>query len=198
MTSRDLANAVSTVSKVCEHPGVTQKKAVVKILQYVRRTADAGITYGSQGRGMEMVAYATCCDTRRSVSSGAVMLRGGAISWQSRSQEVAASGRSEAEYVALAEIVKEVLFLRQVRAFILPLLLNSPIILHEYNQGAIKMVKIKFSRKRTRLIDVEHHVVRDAETTGKISVTYVRTEDPHADVLTKAFEKHMKFLINAA
>jgi len=103
---------------------------------------------------MEMVAYATCCDTRCSVSSGTVMLRGGAISWHSRSQEVTASGRSEAEYDALAETVKEVPFLRQVRAFILPSLLNSPIILHEYNQGAIMMVKIKLSSKRTRLIYV--------------------------------------------
>ena len=65
------------------------------------------------------------------------------------------------------------------------------------------MVKNKLSSKRTRPIDVEHHVVRDAETTGTINVTYARTEDPHADVLTKAFEKNtfekqMKFLINVA
>ena len=44
----------------------------------------------------------------------------GAISWHSRVQEVTASGTSEAEYVALSEVVKIVLFLRQVQEFMGP------------------------------------------------------------------------------
>ena len=40
MTRPDLVNAVRTMAKFCEHPGVAQKKVVVKILQYVRRTVD--------------------------------------------------------------------------------------------------------------------------------------------------------------
>ena len=40
-----------------------------------------------------------------------------AISWHSRMQEVTASGTSEAECVALSEVVKEALFLRQVQEF---------------------------------------------------------------------------------
>ena len=46
-------------------------------------------------------------DTRRSVSGTIVTLKKGAISWHSRMQEVAVSGTSEMEYVALSEAVKE-------------------------------------------------------------------------------------------
>ena len=58
--------------------------------------------------------FRACLDTRRSVSGAVLMLAKGAISWHSKIQEVTASGTSEAEYVALSEGVKEVLFLRQV------------------------------------------------------------------------------------
>ena len=45
------------------------------------------------------------------------MLGGGAISWFSRAQRITATATSESEYVALAEVVNELRFLRQVKAF---------------------------------------------------------------------------------
>ena len=58
--------------------------------------------------------FGACLDTRRSVLGVVLMLAKEAISWRSRVQEVTASGTSETEYVALSEVVNEVLFLRQV------------------------------------------------------------------------------------
>ena len=49
------------------------------------------------------------------------MMAGGAISWFSRVQKVtAAAASSESEYVALAEMVNELRFLRQVKEFMTP------------------------------------------------------------------------------
>ena len=59
--------------------------------------------------------FGACLNTKRSVSGAVLMLAKGAISWYSRMQEVIASGTSETQYVALSEVVKEVLFLRQVQ-----------------------------------------------------------------------------------
>ena len=61
-----------------------------------------------------------CLDTRRSVSGAVLMLAKGPTSWHSSLQEVTASGTLEAEYAALSEMVKEVLFLRQVQEFMEP------------------------------------------------------------------------------
>ena len=105
------------------------------------------------------------------------MLAKGAISWHSRMQEVTASGTSEAEYVALSEVVKEVLFLRQVQEFMEPF---------EDNEGAIKLATNKHASRRTKHIDVKHHLVRDASDARKVSVAYVRSEDQHADLFTQA------------
>lgn len=76
---------------------------------------------------------------------------------------------------------------------------SSPVIVYE----ATREAKNKFSSTRTRHIDATQ-VVRDAETAGKIEVTYVRTRDhQHADMLTNTLgrntlEKHMRIHINAA
>ena len=48
------------------------------------------------------------------------MLAKGAISCHSRMQEATASGTSEADYVALSEMINEVIFLRQVQEFMEP------------------------------------------------------------------------------
>ena len=125
MTRPDIACAERTVARFWENPGPAHEKSVMKILQYLLHTKKWGITYGGQGCGLCVEAYADsdfepCLNTRRSVSGAVLMLAKGAISWHSRMQGVAASGTSEAEYVALSEVVKEVPFLRQVQEFMGP------------------------------------------------------------------------------
>ena len=105
MTRPDIASAVREVAKFSDKPGRAHWKAVRRILQYIARTKDRGITYGGQKAEIEMTAsadsdHATCLDTRRSVSGGAVLL-GGARSAGSPGHRVTATGTSESEYVAL-------------------------------------------------------------------------------------------------
>ena len=71
------------------------------------------------------------------------MLAKEAISWHSRMQEVTASGTSEAEYVALSEVVKEVLLLRQVQESMGPSVRVGVVNVFEDNEGAIKLATHK-------------------------------------------------------
>ena len=128
MTRPDLLFAAHNLARFCDDPGPVHWKVAMKALRYFWRTKDLGITYGGVvSRSLTMSTYvdsdhATCPDSRRSVSGGAVMLGGGTISWFSRAQMVTTSASSESEYVALAEIVDETKFLRQVQEFITPAL----------------------------------------------------------------------------
>ena len=204
MTRPDIACAVRAVARFCENPGPAHKKAVMKILQYLLHTKEWGITYGGQGCRLCMEAYTnsdfgSCLDTRRSVSGAVLMLAKVAISWHSRMQEVIASGTSEAEYVALSEVVKEVIFLRQVREFMEPSMRVGVVNVFEDNEGVIKLATNKHASRRTKHIDVKHHLVRDASDARKVRVAYVRSGDQLADLLTKpldmqTFYKHAKIL----
>ena len=206
MTRPNIACAVRAVARFCEHPGPAHEKAVMKILQYLLHTKEWRITYGGQGCGLCMGAYTdsdfgACLDTRRSVPGAVLMLAKGAISWHSRMQEVTASGTSEAEYVALSEVVKEGLFLRQVQEFMEPSVRVGAVNVLENNEGAIKLATNKHASRSTKPIDVKHHLVRDASDARKVRVAYVRSEDQHADLLTKPldmqkFYKHAKCILN--
>ena len=145
--------------------------------------------------------FGACLDTRRSVSGAVVMLAKGAVSWHSRMQEVTASGTSEAEYVALSGAVKEVLFLRQVQEFMEPSMRVGAVDVFEDNEGAIKLAVNKHASRRTKHIDVKHHLVRDVSDAGKVRIVYVRTADQHADLFTKPLDmqklyKHAKAVLN--
>ena len=193
MTQLDITCTVRAVARFYENFGLAHKKVVLKATQYLRHTKEWGITYDRQGCGLNMEAYMTsdfgaCLDTRRSVSGAAVMLAKGAVSWHSRIQVMTSSDTSEAEYVALSEAVKEVLFLRQVQNFIEPSMRISAVDVCGDNKGTIKLAVNKHASRRTKHIDVKHHLVRDACDTGKVRVVYARTEDQHPDVFTKPLD----------
>ena len=152
MTRPDLAYTAHTLAKFSDNPGPEHWKAVMKALQYLERTASLGVTYGgATENNMKLSAWVdadhvSCPDTRHSVSGGVVMLGGGATSWFSRAQRITATATSEWEYVALVEIVIELRFFRQVKAFMVPPI-DYSIRVHEDNEGVIKMAE---NRLRSR------------------------------------------------
>ena len=63
--------------------------------------------------------YASKAADRRLVSGGLVMCGGACVSWFYRTQKCITLSTTEAEYVALATPIEEVLFLRQVWRFMM-------------------------------------------------------------------------------
>ena len=53
--------------------------------------------------------------------------------------------------------------------------IDDHIVIREDNEGAIKMVTNRFSSRRTRHVDVKHHIVRDAVESGVVRIHYVKT-----------------------
>ena len=53
------------------------------------------------------------------------------------------------------------------------------------------MVNGTHSSKRSKHIDIKHHLIRDAVDEGKVRVTYVKTENIHTNALTKSLDRMM-------
>ena len=108
---------------------------------------------------------------------------------------------SEAEYVALGDTVKELLFLRQVWRFVL-LVDSIPCFpVYEDNQGAVNLSQNPVSNSNSKHIDVRHHFLRELVRQRDISVSHVPSKLQHADILTKVlafdlFSIHRRFLMN--
>lgn len=83
--------------------------------------------------------YASKAADGRSVSGGLVMCGGACVSWIFRTQKRVTLSTTEAEYVALADVVKEALFLSQVWCFMLHAVGMPCIPVSEENEGAVQL-----------------------------------------------------------
>ena len=129
------------------------------------------------------------------------MCGGACVCWFSRTQKCVTLSTSEAEYVALGDVVKELLFLRQTWRFML-LGKGMPCFpIFEDNQGAVQLSQNPVSNSNSKHIDVRHQFLRILVHQGDISGSHVPSEYQHADILTKAlafdvFAIHRRFLMN--
>ena len=72
----------------------------------------------------------------------------------------------------MSKIMKKVLFLLEIQAFIMLALKRSPVEVVRDNQGTIKIANNRHLSKRTRHTYIKHHLIRDAVDEGKVSVTF--------------------------
>ena len=85
--------------------------------------------------------YAQKAEDRRSVSIVAVCWGSTLVSWFSRTQKCVILSTTEAEYAAMADGVKEALYVRGILAFLMQSLGAMSIGVYEDNKGAIDLAK---------------------------------------------------------
>ena len=205
-TRLDISNAVRSVARYCSAPKAVHWKSALGILAYVNGTCGFGITYqrGTTTVGISLEVFADADYASRatdSVSGGAIICAGACVCWVSRTQKCVPLSTSEAEYVALGDAVKELVFLRQVWRFMISGKGMPCFPVFEDNQGALQLSKNPVSNSNSKHIDVRYHFLRELVRQGDIIVNHVPSEYQHADILTKVlaldlFAIHRRFLIN--
>ena len=123
------------------------------------------------------------------------LIKTGTVSWSSKKQLVVALSTSEAEYVAAAHLVKEILWLWTFLGEIMRLL-SAPTTLNCDNQSAIALTKDGQFHTRTKHIDLQFHFIPEAIANGTIAMAYCPTQVMVVDILTKLLirgkmEEHM-------
>ena len=206
-TRPDISNAVRSFVRYCSALKAVHWKAAFGILAYINGTCGFNITY-QRGTTVSIsledfadADYASRGTDRRSVSGGAIMCAGACVCWFSRTQKCVTLSTSEAEYVALGDAVKELLFLRQVWRSIIPGKGMPCFPVFEDNQGALQLSKNPVSNSNSKYINVRHHFLRELVRQGDIIANHVPSEYQHADMLTKVlafdlFAIHRRFLTN--
>ena len=80
---------------------------------------------------------------------------------------------TEAEYVALADTIKEAMFMRYVWSFILPGFGAMCITVFEDNEGARQLAQNPVCTSNSTHIDVIHHFLRELVFQGEFIITHV-------------------------
>jgi len=200
-TRPDIAYAVNSVSKFSNNPGKAHWAAVKRIMRYLKGTIAAKLEY-SKDDSREITGFcdadwANDNDDRRSVTGYCFLRQNGAISWSSKRQKTIALSSAEAEYMSLASITQEALWLRQLQnEFNLDGHSgNQPTNINCDNMSAIDLSKSVGYHGRTKHIDIRHHFLRQHISLGHVYVQHISTDDNVADILTKPLfkPKHLKF-----
>lgn len=189
-TRPDIAHAVGTVSRFLSNPGREHWNAVKWILRYLRGTTSLRLCFG--GDKPTLVGYtdsdmAGDIDSRKSTSGYLIKLAGGAVAWQSRLQRCVALSTTEAEFIAITEACKELLWLRK---FLQELgFVQDKYLLFCDSQSAIHLGKNSTFHSRSKHIDVRYHWIRDVLDAGLLELAKVHTDDNGADMMTKALPR---------
>ena len=105
------------------------------------------------------------------------------IAWGSKAQKTVTMSSCTAEYVALSDMMKEVLYVNMVCSFMTFNVL-LPITIFCDNMGVI-FLSNNLESKRTKYLDVRYHFIREYVDDGTVKVTFIPSLKNKADVFTK-------------
>jgi hypothetical protein len=131
--------------------------------------------------------WANCPDTHRSHTGFLVVRESHLVSWKSTKQATVSLSTTEAEYKALADACKDVVWIRNLSSEILTDSDTAPAITYVDNCGAIDLALSQISQNgfRTKHMDLRLHFIQDLITQSLVKITYVSSSRKIADFLTK-------------
>jgi hypothetical protein len=138
-------------------------------------------------------------DTRISVYGYIVYYCGVPVSWKGKGMKSVVLSTTEAEYIAVSEVVKEISFLIQLLQG-MNIEVQLPVKIHVDNVGAIWLANNRNTSERTKHVDIRAHFVREFIVDGRIEIVFVRSKDNDADMFTKnlkseLYEIHKKKIV---
>jgi hypothetical protein len=103
--------------------------------------------------------------------------------WNSRLQDIVALFTIEAEYMAMAEVTKEVLWLKGIYSELCRI--KSCITIHCDSQSAIYLTKDQMITEKSKHIDIRYHFVCDIIEKGLVKICKISTCNNPVDMMTK-------------
>jgi hypothetical protein len=162
--------------------------AAKRVLSYLKGTAESGVCYIRSSK-FKIHAY---CDSdfaehrkdRKSVGAYVIYAQGGPVIWKSKKQPVVAQSSAEAEYIALAECVKDLLWLKML-LWELDVEVELPVVVYIDNAAAKALAENPIDHDRSKHIDIRYHLIRHHVELGWLKIRKVESARNVADVLTK-------------
>lgn len=185
----DIAASVAILSQRVKNPRDVDLNEVKRVVRYLKGTQHEKLRLSSSGDHEMLFAYsdsdwAENKVDRKSHSGFFCSMNGGTIGWSCKKQDLVALSSAEAEYIALSEASKEVIWTTRIaRHFGIEL--QAPISMYTDSQSAMAMITNQKFSHRTKHIDTKYHFVKDIISKKIIELKYHPTATNVADMMTK-------------
>jgi Reverse transcriptase (RNA-dependent DNA polymerase) len=203
-TRPELAFSVNQCARFTHNPKQSHAVAVKAIIRFLIGSKDKGLIMNPTDDlaidchvdadfaglfGAEDDQDPLCAKSR----SGYVIAVGGCpLTWGSKLQTEIALSTCEAEFVALATALREVIYLRQIVAemgqqfnMTKQLEVRTHSTVFEDNNGALALARVPKLTSRSRHYAVKYHFFRSHVADGSIQLKKIDTKDQVADIFTK-------------
>ncbi|KAL0424094.1 UNVERIFIED_CONTAM: Retrovirus-related Pol polyprotein from transposon RE1 [Sesamum radiatum] len=187
-TRPDISHSVQQLSQFLNHPCELHMSAALHVVRYLKGCPSKGLFLPALN-SFTLTAYsdadwASCPDSRRSLTGFCIFLGTALVSWKTKKQTTVSCSTAEAEYRSMAAAVCEIRWI----SFLLRdfgISVSAPVMLHCDNKAAMHITANPIFHERTKHIEIDCHVVRNAYKEGLIDLSYVRSSEQLADVFTK-------------
>lgn len=186
-TRPDIAASVSILAQKVSGPTQNDWLELKRVLRYLKGTKNLKLALSSQNEACHAYADANWAEDKRDRKSNTgyiVFVCGGAVSWCSKKQSCVALSSTEAEFMALSEAAKEVIWIRRL-LIELGEKFENPTIIYEDNQSCLKLIENEKLSNRSKHIDTKKFFVKDHVDNGNIHCKYCPTEEMLGDLMTK-------------
>lgn len=188
-TRPDIAASVCILSQKVSNPSEVDLNELKRLIKYIKSTKNLKLRLSNKRRPSQLsifsdANFAEDSKDRKSNTGYISSVNGGTISWCCRKQDIVTLSAMEAEYVALSETCKEIIWLRElIKSF-------KSYTAYKYqvntdSQSCISHIKNQKFSNRTKHIDTKFHFIKDLYNEKRIDLQYVSTNDNTADLLTK-------------
>jgi hypothetical protein len=207
-TRPDIEHAVNMVARYMSNPLTSHMNAARKILRYLRGSMNYGLVYmnriGSINDSVQITGYSDADwagdkSDRKSTTGYCVFINGNIVSWCTKKQQTVALSTMEAEYMALTEVTKEIMWMNMLLTE-MKVKVQTPMIVYCDNQPTIQSSNNDVHHDRTKHIDTRYYFVRDLIHNNTIKVVWINSHSQIADIFTKPlaaqlFQHHRSSLV---
>jgi len=187
----DIAYAVVKLSQQTASPSAEHYKAGLHVCRYLLGTKDYRLVYNGKSNNA-IIAFSDSDwgqdrENRRSITGNFCLIAHGPISWLSRRQKTVALSSTEAEYMALSDCSRQLIWIKQLLeeiGFKVP----TPL-LYGDNQGSIFWSENPVQEKRSKHIDIRYHYIREVIEDKRIELQFIDGSKNPADILTKNLDR---------
>ncbi|XP_062213677.1 secreted RxLR effector protein 161-like [Phragmites australis] len=185
------------VSRYMEDPCEDHYTAVKHLLRHVVGTHGYGVVYKKEGGvALTLTGYSNSdmaddLDGCKSTTSVLFLLGHSPISWQSQKQRVVALSTCKAEYIVVATVACQGVWLARLLRKLTNEELQALTLMVD-NKSAISLIKNPALHDRSKHIDTRYHFIRDCVARGQIDPEFVESEWQLTDILTKPLG-HVQF-----
>jgi ATP-binding cassette subfamily B (MDR/TAP) protein 1 len=166
------------------NPERPQWEAVKWILRYLRGSTNMKLCFG--GSEAKLIAYSDLAgdiDGKKSTLGYLVTHSGGAVAWQSRLQKCVALNTTKVEFIAVTEVSKELLWLKQLACELG--FGQDKYVLFCDNQSVIHLSKNASFHSRSKHIEVRYYWIRNMLNSKQLQLDKVHADENEVDILTK-------------